>query len=262
MTNFAHELRARHSLLGYWVVSDSAAVAERVGGLGYDYVCLDMQHGLLDDAAVRRGLTALDAVGCSGLIRVTGNEPGVIGRVLDAGAGGVIVPLVDTAEDAAAAVAACRYPPAGRRSYGPVRSGLRIGPDPRIANEQVACIVMIETSAGLANAPAICAAPGVDAVYVGPSDLGLALGAATPAQGRGLPEFAPALTAVRAAAEAAGVGAGIHCNSGGDAAQALADGFTFASIGSDLDHVVIQASAERQAVIDARPEASVSAPNR
>ena len=85
MTNFAHELRARHSLLGYWVVSDSAAVAERVGGLGYDYVCLDMQHGLLDDQAVRRGLTALDAVGCTGLIRVPGNEPGVIGRVLDAG---------------------------------------------------------------------------------------------------------------------------------------------------------------------------------
>ena len=121
---------------------------------------------------------------------------------------------------------------------------------------------MIETEEALDNIEAICAVPGLLGVYVGPSDLALALGAATPAQGRELPGFAPALTAVRAGAEAAGIGAGIHCNTGTDAARALADGFTFASIGSDLDHVVIQASAERQAVIDTRPEAPGSAPSR
>lgn len=245
-TDVAARLRSRDRLVGYWVVSDSVAVVERIGGIGYDYVCLDMQHGLLDHTAVRHGLLALDAAGCAGLVRVPANAADVIGLVLDAGARGVIVPMVDTARQAAGAVAACRYPPVGRRSYGPTRSGLRIGPDPRTADAAVACVVMIETAAGLANVTEICATPGVDAVYVGPNDLGIALGGGSPAAGRRLPAFEPALAAVRDAARQAGVGVGIHCDGGAEAAQALAAGFTFASVSCDLDHLTAYATAEHE----------------
>jgi 4-hydroxy-2-oxoheptanedioate aldolase len=152
--HFAAALRSRQALIGYWVTSDSAAIAERLASVGYDYICLDVQHGLLDYPGVLRGLTAVaaggaaggvsggsaggSAGGVAGIVRVPPGDPAWIGRALDAGARGVIVPLVSTAEQAAAAVAACRYPPAGQRSFGPVRSSLAIGPAPRAADEQVA----------------------------------------------------------------------------------------------------------------------------
>jgi 4-hydroxy-2-oxoheptanedioate aldolase len=251
MTDLAQRLRSRALLVGYWVVSDSAAVAERVGLAGYDYVCLDRQHGLIDAAACLRGLIALDAAGCPGLVRVPSHDPGGIGRALDAGAQGVIVPLVDTPAQAAAVVAACRYPPAGMRSYGPTRSSLRIGPDLRAADDAVACVVMIETAAGLANVDAICRTPGVDAIYVGPNDLGIALGATAPAARHCLPAFKAALEAVREAAKSAGIGVGIHCDSGAEAAAALDAGFTFASVSCDLDHLSAHAAAERVAAAEA-----------
>jgi 4-hydroxy-2-oxoheptanedioate aldolase len=235
--HFAAALRSRQVLIGYWVSSDSAAIAERLASVGYDYICLDVQHGLLDYPGVLRGLTAVAAGGAAGIVRVPPGDPAWIGRALDAGARGVIVPLVSTAEQAAAAVAACRYPPAGQRSFGPVRSALAIGPAPRAADDQVACIVMIETAEGLANAAAICAVPGVDAVYVGPSDLSISLGADDPVAGWARPEFARALADIRSAAQAAGIGCGMHCSDGEAGARFLADGFTFVSISSDLTHL-------------------------
>ena len=242
--HFAAALRTRQALIGYWVTSDSPAIAERLASVGYDYICLDVQHGLLDYAGVLHGLTAVAAAGAgaggggaAGIVRVPPGDPAWIGRALDAGARGVIVPLVSTAGEAAAAVAACRYPPAGQRSFGPVRSALTIGPAPRAADDQVACIVMIETAEGLRNAAAICAVPGVDAVYVGPSDLSISLGADDPVAGWARPEFAAALAGIRAAAQAAGIGCGMHCSDGDAAARFLADGFTFVSISSDLTHI-------------------------
>jgi 4-hydroxy-2-oxoheptanedioate aldolase len=248
--HFAAALRSRQALIGYWVSSDSAAIAERLASVGYDYICLDPQHGLLDYPGVLRGLTAVAAggaaaaggsaggvAGVAGIVRVPPGDPAWIGRALDAGARGVIVPLVSTAEQAAAAVAACRYPPAGQRSFGPVRSALAIGPAPRAADDQVACIVMIETAEGLANAAAICAVPGVDAVYVGPSDLSISMGADDPVAGWARPEFAQALAGIRSAAQAAGIGCGMHCSDGEAGARFLADGFTFVSISSDLTHI-------------------------
>jgi 4-hydroxy-2-oxoheptanedioate aldolase len=235
--HFAAALRSRQALIGYWVTSDSPAIAERLASVGYDYICLDVQHGLLDYPGVLHGLTAVAAAGAAGIVRVPPSDPAWIGRALDAGARGVIVPLVSTVQEAAAAVAACRYPPAGRRSYGPVRSALTIGPAPRAADDQVACIVMIETHDGLRNAAAICAVPGVDAVYVGPSDLSIALGADDPVAGWARPEFAQALADIRGAARAAGIGCGMHCSDGDAGARSLADGFTFVSISSDLSHL-------------------------
>ena len=119
-------------------------------------------------------------LGSAGLVRVEANHATPIGRALDLGAAGVIVPLVNSADDAAAAVAAARYPPRGIRSYGPLRSDLRIGPTPAEVDDTVLVLAMIETADGLTNLEEIAATPGLDGVYVGPSDLSIGLGAAYP----------------------------------------------------------------------------------
>lgn len=235
---FASALRSRERLVGYWSILDAPVATERIARLGYDYVCLDGQHGLLGYSGLLQSLTAIDAGGASvGLVRVEANDATMIGRALDAGAAGVIVPLVDTPEQAADAVAACRYAPQGRRSYGPMRSALRIGPDPAAAHAATVVIAMIETAAGLAAVEDICATPGLDGVYVGPSDLRIALGGASSTDPAVADEFEAALAAVREAAAAAGIAAGIHTPDGATAAKRLAEGFTFASVSSDLVHL-------------------------
>lgn len=235
---FATALRSRERLIGYWSVLDTPVATERIARLGYDYVCLDGQHGLLGYSGLLHGLTSIDAGGASvGLVRVEANDPVPIGRALDAGAAGVIVPFVDTPEEAAAAVASCRYAPAGRRSYGPMRAALRIGPAPAEAHDATVVLAMIETVAGLAAVKEICAVPGLDGVYIGPSDLRIALGGATstdPAVDR---EFEAALKAVREAADEADIAVGIHTPDGATAARRLAEGFTYASVASDLTHL-------------------------
>ncbi|MEU4223831.1 aldolase/citrate lyase family protein [Nonomuraea sp. NPDC026600] len=238
ITDFTARIRARETALGYWAVLDSPVSTERIARLGYDYVCLDAQHGLLGYSGMLSGLTAIDAGGVSaGLVRVEANDPSPIGRALDAGAAGVIVPLIDTADDAAAAVSATRYPPKGRRSYGPMRSALRIGPRPGDSDATVLVLAMIETAQGLANVEAICATPGLDGVYVGPSDLCLALGGAFPGDPAIAAQFEDALVTVREAARSAGIAAGIHTPDGGTAAKRLAEGYTFATIACDLVHL-------------------------
>lgn len=236
---FASALRAREQLVGYWSVLDSPVSTERIARLGYDYVALDAQHGLLEYSGLLASLTAIDTKGSTavGLVRVEANEATWIGKALDAGAAGVIVPLVDNAGDAADAVAAVCYPPLGIRSYGPMRSGLRIGPNPAEAHEQTVVLAMIETADGLANVAEICATPGLDGVYIGPSDLRIAIGGATSTDPSVADAFEAALTTVREAAAAAGIAAGIHNPDGASAAKRLAEGFTFATVACDLVHL-------------------------
>lgn len=157
-------------LVGGWLQLPGSASAELMGSVGFDFVCVDQQHGLIGDDALLPMAQALAATGTPVVARVTGNEPSAIGRALDRGAAGVIVPLVDTAQDAAKAVAACHYPPRGGRSYGPTRRAWSPGgPDPQ-------CIVMVETLAAVEALPDIVAVEGLDAVFVGPSDLALSAG--------------------------------------------------------------------------------------
>ncbi|RCW41068.1 4-hydroxy-2-oxoheptanedioate aldolase [Halopolyspora algeriensis] len=235
---FASTLRAREKLIGYWVVLDAPVATERIARLGYDYIAVDGQHGLLGYSGILNAMMAADAGGSSvGLVRVEANEAGVIGRALDAGAAGVIVPLIDTAADAAEAVAATRYPPRGRRSYGPMRAGLRIGPRPADTDNSTVVLAMIETPQGLANVREICATDGLDGVYVGPSDLCLALGGEYPGDPAVTDAFESAVATIRKAAEDAGIAAGIHVPHGELAAQRLAEGYTFASVASDLVHL-------------------------
>jgi 4-hydroxy-2-oxoheptanedioate aldolase len=245
---FADRLRARESTVGYWVTMDSPVATERIARVGYDYVVLDGQHGLLGTRGLLDGLIAIEAGGSSvGLVRVEANNATPIGRALDAGAAGVIVPLIDTAEDAAYAVRAARYPPSGIRSYGPSRAGLRIGPVPAEADAATVVLAMIETRQGLENVAAICATPGLDGIYVGPSDLCLAVGGKFPGDPEVAEPFNAAVALIAETAAAAGIAAGIHTPSGGVARQRLAEGYTFATVSSDLDHLQAAAAAHLDA---------------
>ncbi|MFI6369862.1 HpcH/HpaI aldolase/citrate lyase family protein [Streptomyces sp. NPDC050546] len=236
---FTAALRAREQLIGYWSLLDSPIAAERLARLGYDYLAFDAQHGLFGYQGMLNNLLATDTRGSTavGMVRVEANDLTYIGKALDAGATAVIVPLIDNAQDAADAVAAVRYPPLGRRSYGPMRSQLRIGPDPADTHAQTAVLAMIETADGLANVEEICATDGLDGIYVGPSDLRLALGGATSTDPSLQEEFEQALARVSKAAEAAGIAAGIHNPDGASAARRLAQGYTFATVACDLIHL-------------------------
>ncbi|MEV4468551.1 aldolase/citrate lyase family protein [Nonomuraea sp. NPDC049504] len=249
---FARKIRDRERAVGYWVVLDAPVATERLARLGYDYVALDGQHGFIGTSGLLANLMAIDAGGRSaGLVRVESGDPAVIGRALDFGAAGVIVPLVDSAADAARAVSAARYPGAGRRSYGPMRSMLRIGPTPAEADATVLVLAMIETPEGLAGIEEICATPGLDGVYVGPSDLCLAVGGRFPNDPEVADVFEAALERIRTAAADAGIAAGIHNPSGEQAARRLAEGFTFATVAGDLNHLEQSAAAHLKAATSA-----------
>jgi 4-hydroxy-2-oxoheptanedioate aldolase len=245
---FATKVRDRQTLVGYWVVLDSPASTERIARLGYDYVSLDAQHGLFGYSGMLAGLAAIDASGQAvGMVRVGANDATLVGRALDAGAAGVIVPLINSAEDAAAAVAACRYPPVGIRSYGPTRAMLRIGPAPADANETVIVLAMIETRDGLANVEAIAATPGIDGLYVGPSDLTIAVGGARPGDPSVTDAFEAALVRVRQACADNGIAAGLHTRSGEEAAKRMSEGFTVLTVAGDLNHLEAVAQTHLQA---------------
>ena len=251
--NFASKIRERQTVIGYWIVLDSPASTERIARLGYDYVALDAQHGLFGYSGMVAALTAIDAGGQAvGLVRVAANDASLIGRALDAGAVGVIVPMVDSAEDAAKAVAAVRYPPSGNRSYGPTRSMLRIGPSPREADATVVVLAMIETAEGLANAEAIAATPGLDGIYIGPSDLTLAVGGSSPADPSVADALETALARIRQACDVNGIVAGLHTRSGEESAKRISEGFDLLSVAGDVTHLEAVAKAHLDAALDQR----------
>ena len=226
--------RAGERTVGGWISVANAHVAELMAHAGFDWLCVDLQHGLLDYADLRSMLPAISTTDVTPLVRVASHDPAGIMKALDAGAMGIIVPLVNTAEEAAAAVSACRYPPEGTRSFGPLRAALYGGRGYATeANGQIACIAMIETRAGLDNLEAILATPGLGGIYVGPADLGLALG--LPALGDSDdPVHLAAVASIREACARHGVPVGIHTTSAAWASRRLADGFNFVTVGADI----------------------------
>lgn len=240
-------LKAGEPLLGAWCMIPSALTAEALGGAGFDWVLIDMQHGCMDYETAVGMIRAVDLGGATPIVRVPWNDPGVIGRLLDAGALGVVIPMIQTAEDARRAVDACLYPPAGRRSFGPVRVGLRDGPGYFAhANDRVLVIPMIETAEALADVEAIARTPGVDALFVGPFDLSIALGL-PPGDNDGKPTFDEAIAKVSAAAKAAGVATAVLSNCG-VAPLRLAQGFQLVSVVTDLSALTAAARADLQTV--------------
>ncbi|WP_405056027.1 aldolase/citrate lyase family protein [Kribbella sp. NBC_01505] len=235
---FAERLRNREQLVGYWVTLDAPPATERIARLDYDYVVLDAQHGLFGYEGMVHGLLAIDAGrGAAGLVRVEANDPTPIGRALDAGAIGVIIPLIDTAEDVARAVRAVKYPPLGRRSFGPMRAELRVHPVSAENNKLTVVIAMIETAEALENVAEICATPGLDGLYVGPSDLALSLGARYPGDPETAGRLEEAIAVIIKTATEAGLAVGMHTPDGENARRRLDQGFTFATVSSDLSHL-------------------------
>src|SRR5262249_8577474 len=160
-----------------WLSVSHGFTAEVMARQGFDALCVDMQHGLTDLNSLWPMLQAISQTETVPVVRVPWNEPAVIMRALDMGAYAIIVPLINTAEEAAAAVSACRYPPVGSRSSGPLRAALYGGANYQAeANGEIVVLAMIETKEGLANLESICATPGLDGIYIGPADLSYALG--------------------------------------------------------------------------------------
>lgn len=221
------------SAVGGWCTTPSAFNAEAMALAGYDYVCVDCQHGLIGYDAMVPLLGAISRTSSTAIVRVPFNHTPLMGQAFDAGAEAVIVPMVNTRADAERAAAACRYAPEGVRSFGPVRSGLYLNESPPSAvNQQVMCFVMIETAQAVDNAEEICSTPGVDGVYVGPADLAISMGFEL---GAGpLPAaHAEAVEHVRATCAATGIVAGTHTGSGADARSAIESGFQMATVSTD-----------------------------
>lgn len=242
-TNTVKEKWARGEVThGAWLSIPSSFSAEIMAHQGFDWVCIDMQHGISD---YQVALTMLQAIGTTStipIVRVPWNEFGIIGRVLDAGAMGVIIPMVNSVEEAERAVAACRYFPDGSRSFGPTRATYYAGTDYFAgANQEVACIPMIETKQAVERLDEILAVPGIDAVYVGPADLSITLGLAPGMANGGAFEEARLLIAKKCAEH--GVTAGIHANAQLAAKHAEA-GYRMITICGDAVALPAQAQAD------------------
>jgi 4-hydroxy-2-oxoheptanedioate aldolase len=215
-----------------WAAIPSSLTAELAAAAGYDYVCVDLQHGLSDERTMVSMFQATVGAGSTALARVAWNEPWLIMRALDLGAAGVIVPLVGSAAEAARAVQACRYPPEGNRSYGPVRASLVVGSsEPADLAGAVLCFVMIETREGLEQLEEIASTPGLDGIYIGPSDLSLGLGLTLPPAGQRPLEAA--IARIRDVCHAHGLIAGMHCSGGGAAHARAAEGFELVTVAMD-----------------------------
>ena len=226
-----------------WATIPSPWSAEIMANLGWDSVTVDAQHGLMDYDVALSMLQAISTTPTAPMVRVPWNEPGIIMKMLDAGSYGVICPMINTREEAEAFVGACRYPPRGYRSYGPLRASLYAGSDYlEHANETIVTLAMIETAEAVKNAEAICSTPGLDGIYIGPSDLSISLGG-KPGTPVAEPFLAEPIAKVLAATKKCGVVAGIHCSSTGEALQVIEQGFRFVTVLSDSRYLSMAAQA-------------------
>ena len=198
---------------GLWSVLPDPTVAELLGASEMDYVCLDLQHGVATFSELPEMLRAMRGAGSAPIVRVPWNEPAAVMRALDTGASAVLVPMVNSAAEAARAAAACRFPPTGERSWGPMFGDTR--PDgalpPAEQDASVMCLVMIETLAGVEALEEIVRVPGVDGVYIGPNDLALGCGFGR-ATYRDSEEVDALIQRIVDACRAAGIVAGLHCS--------------------------------------------------
>jgi 4-hydroxy-2-oxoheptanedioate aldolase len=228
--------------VGGWLSIPSTYSAEVMAHQGFDWLCIDTQHGVIDYSAAVPMLTAISTTETTPFVRVPWNAPSIIMKYLDAGAYGIIVPMVNNRAEAEAAVAACRYPPKGMRSSGPNRVVYYAGRDyQQHADDEVALIVMIETKEAIDKMDEILSTPGVDAAYIGPADLSLALGLAPRADNED-PIHVGTVAAIREACEKYGVAPGIHCASAKFAAWKASEGFKMVMLTSDIAGVSANAS--------------------
>lgn len=198
---------------GLWSSLADPVVAELVAATDFDYVIVDLQHGVATYAELPGMLQGMRAAGRAPVVRVPWNEPAKVMRALDSGACGALVPMVDSADDARRAVDACRFPPVGTRSWGPMFGDVRAdGALPPAEQDAAAlCLVMVETRAGLDALEEIVRVPGIDGIYIGPNDLALGCGFGR-ATYRDSAEVDALLARIVDTCRDAGVVAGLHCS--------------------------------------------------
>ncbi len=218
---------------GIWLSLPGASAAELAADPAFDYVCVDQQHGLIGYAEFVAMLHGVKGRGPAAITRVPSNDAAAIGKALDAGALGVVVPMVNDAKEAADVVAAFRYPPDGVRSYGPIRAATALATrEPAALAREPVCVVMVESRQGIENVGEIAATPGVDAIYIGPADLALALGL-PPDLDKREGEHVAAVAHIRDACHRAGIAAGIQCGSGAAARRYADEGFQLVTVTKD-----------------------------
>jgi 4-hydroxy-2-oxoheptanedioate aldolase len=215
-----HRLAAGQACHGVWSSLPGAVTAELLARTGVDFVVVDLQHGALAEAELPGVAAAIGAAGAVPLVRTRSPFFADVGRALDLGARGVVVPNVRDADHAREVVAACRYAPAGGRSIGRLSGGA----------DQPLVIVMVESSTALDDLEAVLAVEGIDGIYVGPGDLSLSLGL-TGDDRRA--ELRDVLSSIVARARAAGVPVGVHAYTGADAAGYAAEGATIVTVAAD-----------------------------
>jgi 4-hydroxy-2-oxoheptanedioate aldolase len=214
-------LTSRETLYGGWVTIADVVSAGAMAKAGLDYVCIDLQHGGATERDLPGLTSAIAAAGAAPVARVRHAHPADIGRALDLGCVGVIVPNVESAEQAASVVGACQYPPAGYRSGGGVLA----------SQDEPFCVIMVESRAAMAELPATLALPGVDGIYVGPRDLSYSLGCALDPDD---PVLRPALEQIWAAAAQAGKPVGVHSADGATARLYRENGCSLVNVASDV----------------------------
>jgi len=229
-----------------WCSIGNPFTAEIMAAQGFDSITIDMQHGALDYSNLLPMFQAMRASGATLMARVPWNEPGIIMKALDAGAYGIICPMVNSAEEAARFVSYLRYPPLGQRSFGPTRVSFAAGANyAGEANNNMLAFAMIETAEGMANLDAIATTPGLDGIYVGPADLTLSLtqGRLAPGFDREEPEMIAALQTIVAACKKNGIRAALHCGTPAYAARAIGWGFDMTTVGGDSRFLATAAAA-------------------
>lgn len=225
---------------GGWVTGPTLIGPDEFARAGYDYVGFDAQHGYLDDAAVAAMLRHLEHVPIATAVRLPTADPAPIGRVLDAGADAVIIAMIESADQVAAAVAATRYPPAGVRSFGPLRASL--GHDPAALESRAAVFAMVETAAAVAGIEDICAVAGLTGIYVGPADLAISMGVDVLGATRNR-EVLEAIGRIHRVAAGAGLVTGIHASDGVTGKRLSQMGFQMITLASE-SHALRRGAAE------------------
>ena len=230
------------TVINGWLGIPSAAAAENMAQANWDSLTVDLQHGLVDYQNAVTMFQAITTTPTIPLARVPWLEPGIIMKLLDAGAYGIVCPMINSREECEAFVGACRYAPAGYRSFGPVRAAWYAGADYwQHANDTVLTMAMIETQKAVDNIDDILTVPGLDAIYVGPSDLALSIGCKP-----GFPPEDEVVEVIKAIAEAAKrhkIFAGIHCGSTAMANEMIGYGYQFITMLSD--NALLGAAAKR-----------------
>jgi len=242
------KMREGKPAIGGWLGIPSSYSAEIMANQGFDWLCVDTQHGAIDFNTAFPMLQAISTTPTIPFVRVPWNEPSIIMKYLDAGAYGIIVPMIETAADAERAAWAARYPPAGMRSSGPFRAGIYGGPGYQDgANDEILLAVMIETAKALENLEAIASVPGIDALYIGPSDLSQALGLG-PRYNADNPKHAETVTRIRETCERHGIIPGVHTNGAALTNRYIREGFKMVLLTSDSACLSASAQAELKGI--------------